>query len=115
MSAQPLTTDPTTQGVITQDAAIHLFYDLDEATWADVLARLAALKAIAGSSTSGAPLGVHPTMQAQGLTGPYAQALAAAPVLLPTRETRTSSASPIWSRPSTRTGSWGPSSDPGAR
>jgi len=77
LSAQPLTTDPTTQGVTTEDAAIHLFYDLDDATWADVLARLAALKAIAGSSTSGVPLGVHPTMQAQGLTGAYAQALAA--------------------------------------
>jgi hypothetical protein len=73
--AQPVIVDATGQALMTSDVAIHLFYDLDDATWADLLSGLAALKGMAGAATDGVPLGVHPMMAAQGLTGAYAQAL----------------------------------------
>jgi hypothetical protein len=54
------------------DAAVHLFYDLDEAGFADLVAALDELRALAGAATGCRPLGVHPVMQAEGLRGPYA-------------------------------------------
>ncbi len=66
--AQPVVFTPL---ATTHDAALHLFYDLSEADWADVRATLRDLKALAGRSTQGAPLDVHPVLRAQGLGGAY--------------------------------------------
>jgi len=73
--AQPILTDPATHTVTTRDVAIHLFYDLDDGEWSGLLSQLAALKKLAGNKTDHAPLEVHPVMLAEGLDGPYAQAL----------------------------------------
>lgn len=67
---QPVRLDtPTTRA---DDAAVHLFYDLDEAGFADVVAALDELRVLARGGTGCRPLGVHPVMQAEGLRGPYA-------------------------------------------
>ena len=54
------------------DAAIHLFYDLDEPGFADLIAALDELRGLAAGRTRCRALGVHPVMAAEGLTGPYA-------------------------------------------
>jgi len=77
--AQPLMqeADAGVGALTTDDATVHLFYDLDDAQFATVREGLAALKGQAGSATSGQPLDVHPVMKSQGLDGQYAQALKA--------------------------------------
>lgn len=59
----------------TLDATVHLLYDLDAAAWDSLVSGVRALGAMAGDATKRKPLGVHPVMTAQGLTGPYAKAL----------------------------------------
>jgi len=67
---QPL---ETVAGVTTtEDAALHLFYAID---WPSVYASLNALQKLAPESTPDAPLSIHPGLAAQGLSGPYGQAL----------------------------------------
>ena len=75
--AQPvvLEADAGTASVTTEDATVHLFYDLDDAQFQTVLDGLQALKAQAGDATRGQPLDVHPVMKAQGVRGEYAKAL----------------------------------------
>ncbi len=72
--AQPVVVDSMLQSS-TEDGAIHLFYELNGADFADVRATLAELKALAGSETDGKPLDVHPVMKRQGLGGAYATKL----------------------------------------
>lgn len=55
----------------TVDAAVHLFYDLDDAAFAKVVLGLRSLKQRAGAETDGKPLGVHPVIAREGLGGAY--------------------------------------------
>ncbi len=57
------------------DATVHLFYELDEATFRAAVKGLRALKAQVGRQTACQPLGVHPTLASEGLTGAFAQAI----------------------------------------
>lgn len=59
----------------TEDATLHLFYTLDDASFTEVHRALWALKALAGTATDGAPLDTHPVMRREGLEGPYATRL----------------------------------------
>lgn len=59
----------------THDATVHLFYALSDAAFAEVHRELWRLHDVAGAATRGRPLSVHPVMRAEGLEGPYAQAL----------------------------------------
>lgn len=59
----------------TEDGAIHLFYELNEADWTDVRATLDSLRTQANGATSGKPLDIHPVMLSEGLRGAYATAL----------------------------------------
>jgi hypothetical protein len=54
------------------DATVHLFYELTEVELSAVVLRLRTLKQSAGIATDCRPLGVHPVMSAQGLSGAYA-------------------------------------------
>lgn len=55
------------------DAAIHLFYDLDDAAFLDVLARV---RALSRQTPVEGPLGLHPVLARDGgMTGPFAEAL----------------------------------------
>jgi hypothetical protein len=56
----------------TEDAAIHLFYTLDDASFTEVHRALWRLKDLAGDATAGRPLDVHPVMKSEGLGGAYA-------------------------------------------
>lgn len=56
----------------TDDATLHLFYTLDDATFTDVHRALWRLKDRAGDATAHQPLDVHPVMKAEGLGGAYA-------------------------------------------
>ena len=73
---QPLVPSPA-WGVMTIDAALHSFYDLNDRDFASLITELAALKARAPISTLGQALDVHPVLKAEGLNGPFAQALQA--------------------------------------
>jgi hypothetical protein len=66
-----------TEGITTRDGTIHLFFDLSDAEWTQVVDRVKALKAIAKDQTASKPLDVHPVMKAQGVTGEYATKLKA--------------------------------------
>lgn len=70
---QPLTA--SAGKVETVDATVPLFYDLSKAELRTAVARLRALKAAAQMQTACKPLGIHPVMAREGLTGPYALAL----------------------------------------
>ncbi|MBX7099665.1 MAG: hypothetical protein K1X89_18250 [Myxococcaceae bacterium] len=79
---QPIVSSETIDGgaglpglSVTQDHALHLFYVLDDVQFAAVTQGLRELKAIAGSTTNGKPLDVHPVLQAQGPGGAYWQRL----------------------------------------
>jgi hypothetical protein len=60
----------------TDDATIHLFYNLDAATFGSLVDDVYALKKMAGDDTKGA-LRVHPVLKDKGLDGDYAKALKA--------------------------------------
>lgn len=76
--AQPLVLEADAGTALTSDdATVHLFYDLSDSQFQTVLEGLAALKALAGSATQGKPLDVHPVMRAEGLDGAYSKALQA--------------------------------------
>jgi hypothetical protein len=51
----------------TRDAAVHSFYEFDEATWKSLLLALKPLS----SGQSSDPLQIHPVMKAEGLRGPF--------------------------------------------
>lgn len=61
---------PTPNGTGFSDDALHVFYDLDAATFDDLVNDLAHLASNASTSTDG-PLGVHPVLAAEGLDGPF--------------------------------------------
>src|SRR5262245_28783787 len=63
--------------VQTVDATVHLFYDLSDAELSAAVVRLRALKAMSPLETAYQPLGIHPVISREGLTGPYALALRA--------------------------------------
>jgi len=65
-----------TAGITTRDGTIHLFFDMTDAEWPQVVEGVTALKALAGTATDGKPLDVHPVMKAEGLDGAYAKRLA---------------------------------------
>lgn len=56
----------------TEDATIHLFFDLSEADWADVQATVDELHALAAGATRAKALDVHPVLKTQGLRSAYA-------------------------------------------
>jgi hypothetical protein len=58
--------DPMYGGV--SDAAIHLFYELSEARFIDLLARL---RALSRSTPVTGPLAPHPVLTSEGLVGPF--------------------------------------------
>jgi hypothetical protein len=76
--AQPLRRI-TNNPVSYDDFTMHLIYEPTEAIKVDVMTSLARelqrLKGISSVDTTGLPLGVHPTMEAEGLSGPYATEL----------------------------------------
>jgi hypothetical protein len=55
----------------TEDATLHLFYDLTQADFDDVHRALWRLKDSVGTATDHQPLDVHPVMQREGVDGPY--------------------------------------------
>lgn len=59
----------------TEDATIHLFYELSDADFADAKRTLTELRQVANGATDGKPLDIHPVMRAEGLSGPYATKL----------------------------------------
>jgi hypothetical protein len=59
------------------DAALHLFYAMSEAEFGGVVDDLRDLRAQAPEADVFGPLTVHPALRAQGLNGPYGQALRA--------------------------------------
>jgi hypothetical protein len=61
---------PTT----TLDAAVHVVYTLPTAAFADLVRGVVALRPPVAPASS-APLGVHPALLAEGLSGPFARAL----------------------------------------
>jgi hypothetical protein len=76
--AQPLR-KVTNNPVSYDDFTMHLIYEPTAASKVDVMTSLARelqrLKSISSVDTTGLPLGVHPTMEAEGLSGPYATEL----------------------------------------
>lgn len=60
---------------LVRDSALHLFYRLDQEQMADVVAGLRSLRALAPETAVEAPLGVHPSLVAQGVEGAYGAAL----------------------------------------
>ena len=68
--AQPLNRDG---GLL--DAAIHLFYPVNETTFRSLVNALRRLRALATDTDVDAPLSAHPTLSAEGLDGPYGTAL----------------------------------------
>lgn len=65
----------TVDGTRGEDAAMHLFYDLDDGAFRALIAALVALRARTPELQADAPLGVHPGLAARGLTGPFADEL----------------------------------------
>lgn len=64
--------------VSAEDQAIHLIYELPATEASGLVADLVALKKSSGDiKTAGKPLGVHPAMKAQGLTGAFTKRLEA--------------------------------------
>lgn len=59
------------------DTTMHLFYDLNDAEFAGLVAGVRSLKQRAGNKTACKPLGPHPVMLEEGLGGPYATQLKA--------------------------------------
>ncbi len=59
----------------TDDATLHLFFELSLDDFADAKQTVWQLRALAQGATDGKPLDVHPVMRAEGLTGPYATTL----------------------------------------
>ncbi|MEI9937322.1 MAG: hypothetical protein WDO69_08850 [Pseudomonadota bacterium] len=74
---QPVMQDPVTSELTTLDGTVHALYTLTDEQWQALVADLRALKAMAGTRTTGQPLTVHPVMASDGLRGPYATALSA--------------------------------------
>ena len=74
--AQPLALD-SALGLTTEDATVHLFYDLSPQQFDAAMRTVLELRAQAGGLTDGQPLDIHPVMRAQGLSGAYAQKLKA--------------------------------------
>ncbi|MBL0195267.1 MAG: hypothetical protein IPQ09_13730 [Myxococcales bacterium] len=67
---------PITDAGSTLDSAIHLFYRLEEAELAPLVAELRRLRGLA-PEVKDAPLDVHAGLAAQGLEGPYGKGLRA--------------------------------------
>ena len=57
------------------DAAVHTFYELTSGEFTELSQKIAVLNAKSGLSTKGLPLGVHPLIASQGLSGSYWQEL----------------------------------------
>jgi hypothetical protein len=70
---QPVAVDPHAMlPTSTLDAAVHVLYTLPETAFAGLVRGIVALRP---HPTSAARLGVHPTLAAEGLDGPFAHAL----------------------------------------
>jgi hypothetical protein len=65
-------TDDATRG---EDAAMHLFYDLDDRAFRALLVDLVALRARTPELQTDGPLGVHPALAARGVAGAFADEL----------------------------------------
>ncbi len=65
-----------TGAITTRDGTIHLFFDMTDSEWPQVIEGVTALKKLAGAATDGKPLDVHPVMKSEGLDGAYAKRLA---------------------------------------
>lgn len=61
--------------ITTRDGTIHLFYDMTDGEWPQVLEGVTALKGLAKTATESKPLDVHPVMKTEGLEGAYAKRL----------------------------------------
>lgn len=75
ITGQPLRVNPQTGEITADDRSIHLFYQLTNWNFKRLVAELRELKKLSSGETVGKPLSVHPVMQAEGLSGPYAQKL----------------------------------------
>jgi len=70
----PDPTDPN--GSSFADGAVHALYALSEDAFERALTDLKALAAADATPTSSAPLGVHPTLAQEGVSGPFGRGLA---------------------------------------
>jgi hypothetical protein len=61
----------------TEDAAIHLIYNIDPLDLVNVVLDLHTLKTTSPAKTSGVPLGIHPGLAAAGLDSDYARSVEA--------------------------------------
>lgn len=73
--AQPLDDDPSGTGTQAADSAIHLLYDLDEASFQAVIARLVGLRG--GRPPEDGVLGINPLIAREGAAGATAEAIRA--------------------------------------
>ncbi|MBP9113390.1 MAG: hypothetical protein KBF88_11325 [Polyangiaceae bacterium] len=66
-------------GVLAEDDAVHAFYDLPADELTDMLRETLALKKLYGAANdpNKPSLGIHPILETQGLTGPFAMGLRA--------------------------------------
>ncbi len=64
--------------VVAADAAIHAFYDLPVSDFLTLVGQLLDAQQAAAPLPSQAPLGVQPTLRAEGLDGPYATGIESA-------------------------------------
>ena len=73
---QPVIVDPHAMlPTSTLDAAVHVLYTLPDSAFVELVRGIVALRP--PSASTGAPLGVHPVLAAEGLAGPFARALEA--------------------------------------
>jgi len=68
---QPTVIDPGTANTTTLDGAIHLFYELTQNQFNQIIEGLKKLKKEVALDYSDTPLSVHPAMEAQGLEGSF--------------------------------------------
>ncbi len=75
---QPILPSPVGDGLVANDAAVHLFYSLSRDELEAALRLVVELRVRAGFGASDAPLGVHPALEREGVDGPFARGLRAA-------------------------------------
>ena len=75
LTADAVVENPETGIVSTTDQPIHLFYELTNSAFKELVSELRALKALANGETDGKALSVNPVMKKEGLDGPYARKL----------------------------------------
>lgn len=70
LSVQPTEESVDPNGISFLDASVHLFYELDDEAFVDMLLEL---RDLAEENTGNPPLSAHPVMEREGVSGPWAK------------------------------------------